>query len=196
MSTVAEEEEAQNESTSTCKETWGAYAQEEMRIYYSPDSSYRTINAPCYSAIPIQGYDVQKRLVKVHNNGTQCLAWLLLWLNESTSADLLSSASYLCWPDSCCIVGLFNVTLVVMGTFLSLKEQTGESRKGHPSALHPGIEHSSLGKSLPASPSISVLKTAFSIKLTQLKHTTKLLKKKKINLSKSACAYLWNLTVC
>lgn len=60
------------------------------RIYYSLDSSYRTINASCYSAIPIQGYNMQKRLVKVHNNGTQCLAWLLLWLNEPKDG-------HICW---------------------------------------------------------------------------------------------------
>lgn len=55
LSTVAEEEEVQNESTSTCKERWGAGVREEMRIYYSTDCSYSAINASCYSAIPIQG---------------------------------------------------------------------------------------------------------------------------------------------
>lgn len=55
LSTVAEEEEGQNESISTCKERWGAGVQEEMRIYYSTDYSYSAINASCYSAIPIQG---------------------------------------------------------------------------------------------------------------------------------------------
>ena len=55
LCTVAEEEEGQNESTSTCKERWGAGVEEEMRIYYTTDYSYSAINASCYSAIPIQG---------------------------------------------------------------------------------------------------------------------------------------------
>lgn len=54
LSTVAEEEEGQNESASTCKGRRGADAREEMRIYYSTDYSYSAINASCYSAISIQ----------------------------------------------------------------------------------------------------------------------------------------------
>lgn len=36
MSTIAEEEEAQNESTSTCKETWGADVRDEFIIAWTP----------------------------------------------------------------------------------------------------------------------------------------------------------------
>lgn len=61
LSTVAEEEEGQNESASTCKGRRGADAREEMRIYYSTDYSYSAINASCYSAISIQSIKHAKK---------------------------------------------------------------------------------------------------------------------------------------
>lgn len=59
------------------------------------------------------------------------------------SGNLLSSPSYRCWPDSSMVPvlwALLNVSIVVIWTFHSLKGQTGGSRKGHLSALHPRMQ--------------------------------------------------------